>query len=102
MGMAVDHGATHVIAVDLEVVGVIRKERFNDADFLRIIQCPWDLGNMLIFDKNNTKRILRLGYLDTLKAFNVYEGNRFCFLKVSSAKHSWCRFSRKILNLTLN
>ena len=71
VGMAVDHGATHVIAVDLEVVGVIRKERFNDADFLRIIQCPWDLGNMLIFDKNNTKRILRLGYLDTLKAFNV-------------------------------
>ncbi|MGI6748019.1 MAG: patatin-like phospholipase family protein [Anaerovoracaceae bacterium] len=81
VGMAVDHGATHVIAVDLEVVGVIRKERFNDADFLRIIQCPWDLGNMLIFDKNNTKRILRLGYLDTLKAFNVYEGNRFCFVK---------------------
>ncbi|MDD4564006.1 MAG: patatin-like phospholipase family protein [Eubacteriales bacterium] len=81
VGMALDHGATHVIAVDLEVVGVIRKKIFNDADFLRVIQCPWDLGNMLIFDRNNTKKILRLGYLDTLKAFHIYEGTHFCFAK---------------------
>ena len=81
VGMAVDHGATHVVAVDLEVVGVIQKKRFNDADFLRIIQCPWDLGHMLIFDRNNSKKILRLGYLDTLKAFHVYEGGHFCFVK---------------------
>lgn len=79
VGMAIDHGATHVIAVDLEVVGVIRKKRFSEADLLRVIKCPWDLGNMLIFDKNNTKKILRLGYLDTLKAFHIYEGNHFCF-----------------------
>ncbi|MDD2189302.1 MAG: patatin-like phospholipase family protein [Eubacteriales bacterium] len=81
VGMAVDHGATHVIAVDLEVIGVIRKKRFDDADFIRIIQCPWDLGNMLIFDTLNTSKILRLGYLDTLKAFHVYDGNHFCFVK---------------------
>lgn len=81
VGLALDHGATHVIAVDLEAVGVIRKKRLNDADFIRIIQCPWDLGNFLIFDRNNSKKIMRLGYLDTLKAFQVYDGSFYCFAK---------------------
>ena len=81
VGLALDHGATHVIAVDLEAVGVIRKKRLSDADFLRIIQCPWDLGNFLIFDRVNSRKIMRLGYLDTLKAFQVYEGNHYCFVK---------------------
>jgi NTE family protein len=81
VGLALDHGATHVIAVDLDVMGVIRRKRLNDADFLRIIQCPWDLGNFLIFDRINSKKIMRLGYLDTLKAFQVYDGSHYCFAK---------------------
>ncbi len=81
VGLALDHGATHVIAVDLEAVGVIRRKRLNDADFLRIIQCPWDLGNFLVFDRINSRKIMRLGYLDTLKAFQVYEGSYYGFVK---------------------
>ncbi len=81
VGLALDHGAAYVIAVDLEAVGVIRRKRLNDAEFIRIIQCPWDLGNFLIFDKLNSRKIMRLGYLDTLKSFQVYDGNRFCFVK---------------------
>lgn len=81
VGLAVDHGATHVIAVDLDTVGVLRKKRLNDAEFLRIIQCPWDLGNVLTFDRLNSKKIMRLGYLDTLKSFKVYDGSYFCFVK---------------------
>lgn len=81
VGLALDHGATHVVAVDLEAVGVIRKKRLNDADFIRIIQCPWDLGNFLVFDKINSKKILRLGYLDTLKAFGIYDGSHYCYAK---------------------
>ncbi len=81
VGLAVDHGATHVIAVDLETMGVIRKDRLNDADFLKIIQCPWDLGNILIFDKINSRRIMRLGYLDAMKTFQVFDGSSFCFVK---------------------
>jgi NTE family protein len=80
VGLALDHGATHVVAVDLEAMGVIHKKRLNDADFIRIIQCPWDLGNFLIFDRINSKKIMRLGYLDALKAFQVYDGNFYCFV----------------------
>ena len=81
VGLALDHGATHVIAVNLEAVGLVRRKRMNDADFLRVIQSPWDLGNFLVFDKINSKRILRLGYLDTLKAFEIYDGSYYCFVK---------------------
>jgi len=88
IGLALDLGATHIIAVDLEAVGVVRKNRMNDADFLRIIQCPWDLGNFLIFDRVNSRKIMRLGYLDTLKAFQIYDGRYFCFSKGEIEKRS--------------
>ncbi|MDD3168272.1 MAG: patatin-like phospholipase family protein [Eubacteriales bacterium] len=88
VGLALDHGATHVVAVDLEVPGIIRKNRLDDADYLRIIQCPWDLGNFLIFDKNNSRKIMRLGYLDTLKAYQVYDGSFFCFVRGEFDKRS--------------
>lgn len=88
VGLALDHGATHIVAVDLEAVGVVRKNRLQDANFLRIIQSPWELGNFLIFDRTNSKKIMRLGYLDTMKAFHVFEGNRFCFVKGDFDKRS--------------
>ncbi len=81
VGMALDQGATHIVAVDLDAVGMIRKKRLDDADYLRVIQCPWDLGNFLVFDKINSRKILRLGYLDTLKAFQVFDGSYYCFVK---------------------
>lgn len=88
VGLALDHGATHVIAVDLVAIEVLRKKRIHDADFLRIIQCQWDLGNILLFDSDNSCKIMRLGYLDTLKAFQVYDGRHFCFVKGEFDKRS--------------
>lgn len=83
VGLALDHGATHIIAVDLEVVGFIDKERIKEVDSLKLIRCRWDLGSFLIFDKTNSKKIMRLGYLDTLKAFGIFEGGYYCFVKGS-------------------
>ena len=88
VGMALDNGATHVIAVDLDAVGMIHKKRMKDADFLKVVQCHWDLGNYLKFDKVNIKRIMRLGYLDTLKAYDIYEGMYYCFAKGDFNKRS--------------
>lgn len=81
VGMALDNGATHIIAVNLDAVGIINKKRMKEADCIRIIQCEWELGNFLKFDKDNIKRIMRLGYLDTLKSYNIYEGKYYCFAK---------------------
>ncbi|MBR0597947.1 patatin-like phospholipase family protein [Sinanaerobacter chloroacetimidivorans] len=88
VGLALDRGATHIIAVDLDVIAIVRKENLKDAEHLKIIRCPWDLGNILIFDKANSKKIMRLGYLDTMKAFQVFEGSLYCFVKGDFDKRS--------------
>jgi len=81
VGMALDKGATHVIAVDLDALGVVRRKKMIEADYLKIIQSQWDLGNFLVFDPENSKRIMRLGYLDALKSFGAYDGGAYCFIK---------------------
>lgn len=84
--MAIDKGAKNVVAVDLGSLGRIRKDAFKEAEFFRHIYSTWDLGSFLEFNPNNTKRIIRLGYLDTMKAFNVFSGKKYTFIKGEFAK----------------
>ena len=83
--MAVDRGADHIIAVYLDGLGRVRRGRLKAAEqsakSMRIIQSHWNLGDVLSFDLDNTKRIMRLGYLDTMKAFEKYDGFKFTFEK---------------------
>ncbi|WP_165445314.1 patatin-like phospholipase family protein [Bacilliculturomica massiliensis] len=81
VGMALDRGASHVIAVNLDAVGVTKKEKLEDAKQSLMIQSHWDLGNWLRFDRANSRRILRLGYLDAMKACGAYDGELYCFIK---------------------
>jgi len=85
IGMALDRGAERIIAVKLNAMGVIREEDLARAKAegkeLILIESPWDLGNFLIFDQDNAKHLMRLGYLDCLKAFGAYEGSRFTFIR---------------------
>ncbi len=89
--MAVERGADHVIAVFLDGLGFIRKKRLKDAEkqtkSMKIIRSHWDLGDVLSFDTDNTKRIMRLGYLDALKAFEMIDGFKFSFQKGIFNKH---------------
>ena len=78
--MAVKKGATHVIAVNLKGMGVVRHETLETAPNLVYIEPKWDLGSILIFDKANSKRILR-GYLDAMKALGLIDGTYFSFAK---------------------
>ncbi len=84
--MALQKGATHVIAVDLEVAGIVRKRPLKAAENLILIRPGAELGNMLIFKGENASRIMRLGYLETLKAFGFFEGSYFTFQKGQSRK----------------
>ena len=88
IGMAIEKGATHIIAVNLDAVGVIQKADFKKAKYLKVISSKWDLGNFLIFDTNNAKRIIDLGYMDTMKAFGRYDGFFFTFEKNTFKKAS--------------
>jgi NTE family protein len=79
--MALMKGASHVIAVDLETGGHVRKEPLQQAEHLILIRSKWNLGSILVFDTKIAERNIRLGYLDTLKAFGFYDGGYYCLSK---------------------
>lgn len=82
--MAVEMGADDVVAVDLEAIGIVRKMNFP-AVRLRYLKSRWDLGIFLLFDSDVTARNIRLGYLETLKAFGKREGCLYTFLPGETA-----------------
>lgn len=92
VSMALDRGAEKIIAVKLNAMGVVREEDLVRAKERGIevilIESSWDLGNFLIFDQDNAKHLMRLGYLDCLKAFGAYEGSRFTFIREEMDKRT--------------
>lgn len=89
--MAMKRGASSVIAVDLQAVGIVRNSVLEKAektlDEFHLIKSPFDLGNFLIFDKLNTSKIMKLGYLDTMRHWKKYDGMKYTFKKRCFTKH---------------
>ncbi len=81
--MALEKGATEVIAVYLDAVGRFRPKELAAVPNLTLIESLWDLGDFLVFDQKNAKRILRLGYLDAMKTFSAFDGEYYAFVKGS-------------------
>lgn len=89
--MAMNRGATTIIAVDLQAMGTVRKstieEAYEKCDEFHMIKSPVDLGNFLVFDTENSKRIMTLGYLDTMRHFGKYDGIKYTFEKGQFKAH---------------
>lgn len=79
--LATKKGAERVIAVDLNAIGMVRKHTLKNVKDLTIIKSYWDLGPILVFDNQTILKDIRLGYLDTMKAMNVYDGVAYTFIK---------------------
>lgn len=80
INLALDMGATNIIAVDLKGIGIRQKVKTTNAHITYI--CPKNyIGYTLIFDKDINVSNMKYGYNDTLKAFNVLEGNKYTFKK---------------------
>lgn len=87
INLAIDMGATNIVAVDLKSIGIRRKVKNKDIHITYI--CPKNyIGYCLIFDKDLNKRNMQYGYNDTLKAFKVLEGNKYTFKKATINKIS--------------
>lgn len=78
INLAIDMGATEVIAVDLEEMGIKRKVK-NDKISVTYITPNNDIGSFLIFEKQMARRAIRLGYNDTMKKFNNFDGTKYTF-----------------------
>ena len=81
VSMALEKGATEVIAVYLDAVGRFRPAELTEVPNLTFIESKWNLGDFLIFDTANARRILRIGYLDAMKKYGIYDGSYYTFTK---------------------
>lgn len=79
--LAMKKSADRIIAVDLEAIGIVRRGTLKLATDITIIKSHWNLGTILVFDNETILRNIRLGYLDAMKAFGVYDGIAYSFIK---------------------
>ena len=100
--MALEKGATDVIAVYLSALGRYRPDRMEQVPNLTMIQSKWDLGDVLQFDKARSKRLIRLGYLDTMKTFGIFDGEYYTFVKGAFDKRVIKRVDRTAKIFELN
>ncbi|MDX1357496.1 MAG: hypothetical protein R3232_01560, partial [Clostridia bacterium] len=78
----IDRGHKNIIAVDLKGGLVIKqKVKENNADIIYIANSSV-LGGPLSFDARQSRKNIRLGYLDAMKAFGVNYGKTY-FIKDS-------------------
>ena len=89
VSMALAKGAERIIAVNLEAVGWMQGDDIEAAGArLTLIEPSAQLGNFVDFDPANTRRIMRLGYLDTMKIYGAFDGQTFAFMKGSMDQRS--------------
>lgn len=89
--MGMNKGATSIIAVDLQAAGIVRKDTVEKArescDEFHLIRSSSELGNFLVFDTDNTLKLIQLGYLDTMKEFKNLDGIKYTFDKNIFTEH---------------
>lgn len=79
INLAKQMGATEIIAVDLEAIGI--KRPVKEKDNIIYINPSNKLVPLLVFDKYESNKMFLYGYNDTMKKFGKLEGNRFTFKK---------------------
>lgn len=77
INLAVEMGATNIIAIDLSAVGIKKKPKKNLN--LKIIKPRSKLNSILHLSNDSANRLLKLGYNDVLKEYSKYEGNIYTF-----------------------
>lgn len=78
INLAIDMGATEVVAVDLEAIGLKRKLKNKNVD-ITYIRPNNEISNFLEFDKKRARIDLLYGYNDTMKKFGKLYGKKYTF-----------------------
>ena len=79
----IERGYTHLIVADINGIGQTRKLENADKVFLKMISSSEPLGGTFEFNRERIKKNMKLGYLDTLKAFHKLFGSYFFFRRPS-------------------
>ena len=87
-------GYKNIIAVEMKSLGLKRSVKAKDINIITI-EPSGDLGMVLEFDAEKSRKNIQMGYLDTLKVFGKYEGDKYFFENVPDESY----FIRYLLNL---
>ena len=87
INFALQQGAEEIIAVDLEGVGFLQPLKNVGNIPITRINSHWDLGAVFDFDQSLFVRNRRLGYYETMKAFNCKEGHYYTFQNGESLRN---------------
>jgi len=99
LNLAVELGADEIIAVDLKAIG--RKKSIKNKDIpITYIAPKTKLEPILMFESITARKMIKLGFNDTMKVFNKYEGNVYTFKKGTINRLSK-KYKNK-LNMLLN
>lgn len=82
INLAIDLGATEIIAVDLGAMGLKHRIKSKDVK-VTYIEPVQKLESFLMFEKDAANRMIALGYNDTMKVFHKLEGHFYTFKKGS-------------------
>lgn len=94
INLAVKMGATEVIAVDLDEIGIKRNLKY-DVD-VTYISPKNKIDSFLTFEKNSSRRGIRLGYNDTMKQYKKLDGNMYTF-KLNDLENNFLKNKEKYL-----
>lgn len=84
---AVSCGAEEIIAVDLRGLGILHSYKHEEIP-ITYIRSHWALGTMFNVGIETTRRNMRLGYQDTMKAYRKLEGKAYAFYPGESRKNA--------------
>lgn len=96
--LALEKEADDIIIVDIQGPGLVKDIPKLKQIHYRFIKTHWPLGDLLYFHEKRTETNISLGYLETMKAFDQYEG-RWYTLRSQSVKEeqsSFYRFMKKL------
>lgn len=78
--LALKRGAKELVIVDMP--GMFKLKKIEDINAkVHYIYPNQDLGNFLLFNKETSRKNMKLGYLDTMKVFDMLEGQYYTFEK---------------------
>ncbi len=88
--LAIAMGATELVCVDIDGMGITRKNPLADNTVL--VESHWDLGDLLVFDHSKAAQNIALGYYDTLRAFGKLRGTAYGIQPPDTAREiAWFR-----------
>ena len=95
INLAISMGASEVIAVDLDAIGIKRRVKDQSVP-VHLITPKSDTGSFLVFDKVTSRKCIALGYNDTMKSYGKLDGDVFTFKK-NSLKNNYVKNKDKYL-----